>query len=102
MQKLCTGGRFISVAGKPSENESCFAFATYDSDEFYDGVMVTAVSKAKGLEFDQVVIPDADDWNYNSEYDRGLLYVACTRAMHRLTLIHGGKVSRFVPEESFK
>lgn len=73
---------------------------TYDSDEFYDGVMVTAVSMAKGLEFDQVIIPDADDWNYNSEYDRGLLYVACTRAMHMLTLIHGGKASRFVPEDT--
>lgn len=69
---------------------------TYDSDEFYDGVMVTAVSMAKGLEFDWVVIPDADDWNYCSEYDRGLLYVACTRAMHRLTLLHGGEASRFV------
>ncbi len=70
---------------------------TYDSDTFYDGIMVTAVSMAKGLEFDEVVIPDGDDWNYHTEYDRGLLYVACTRAMHRLTLLYSSKASRFIP-----
>lgn len=63
---------------------------TYDSAEFYDGVMVTAVSMSKGLEFDEVILPDADECNYSSEYDRGLLYVACTRAMHRLTLLWYG------------
>ena len=70
---------------------------TYDSDTFYDGIMVTAVSMAKGLEFDEVVIPDVDSWNYDTEYDRGLLYVACTRAIHRLTLLHSSRASRFIP-----
>lgn len=72
----------------------------YDSDAFYDGVMVTAVPVAKGLEFDEVVIPDVDCGNYDTEYDRGLLYVACTRAMHRLTLLYCGKASRFLPLEA--
>lgn len=63
---------------------------TYDSAEFYDGVMVTAVSMSKGLEFDEVILPDADECNYGGEYGRGLLYVACTRAMHRLTLLWYG------------
>ncbi len=70
---------------------------TYDSDKFYDGVMVTAVSMAKGLEFDEVMLPEADDWNYRTEYDRGLLYVACTRAMHKLTLLYESEPSRFIP-----
>lgn len=72
---------------------------TYDSEEFYDGVMVTAVSMSKGLEFDEVVIPGADAGNYASEYDRGLLYVACTRAMHRLTLLYSGKPGPWLEEE---
>lgn len=72
---------------------------TYDSEEFYDGVMITAVSMSKGLEFDEVMIPDASDLNYNSEYDRGLLYVACTRAMHRLTLLCCGEPSRFLERQ---
>lgn len=67
-----------------------------DSQEFYDGVMVMSVSISKGLEFDQVIIVDADDDNYNTEYERGLLYVACTRAMHSLTLLYSGKPSRFI------
>lgn len=69
---------------------------TYDSEEFYDGVMVTAVSMSKGLEFDAVMVPDADRWNYCTAYDRGLLYVACTRAMHRLDLLYCGEVSEFL------
>ena len=58
--------------------------------------MVSAVSMCKGLEFDEVLIPDVDCENYSSEYDRGLLYVACTRAMHKLTLLYTGEKSRFL------
>lgn len=79
-----------------SQNKERFHLLDYDSEEFYDGVMVTSVAMSKGLEFDEVVIPDVDDSNYSSEYDRGLLYVACTRAMHRLTLLHGKNASRLI------
>jgi len=68
----------------------------YDSAEFYDGVIVSSVSMSKGLEFDQVIIPEADSTNYRSEYERGLLYVACTRAMHRLTVLYTGEISPFL------
>lgn len=68
----------------------------HDSEEFYNGTMISAISMAKGLEFDEVLIPDADDEQYCSEYDRGLLYVACTRAMHRLTLLYCGQPSRLL------
>lgn len=70
---------------------------TYDSREFFDGAIVTSVALAKGLEFDSVIIPDADSENYATEYDRGLLYVACTRAMHSLTVLYCGEKSRFLP-----
>lgn len=40
----------------------------------------------KGLEFDEVIIPQTDERNYRSEIDKSMLYVAVTRAMHRLTL----------------
>ncbi len=51
---------------------------------------------AKGLEFDQVIIPHADARNYRSEIDRSMLYVAATRAMHRLTLTYMGQKSPFI------
>lgn len=68
-----------------------------DSAEFYDGVMVSSVSMSKGLEFDMVIIAGADSGNYCSEYDRGLLYVACTRAIHRLAVLYSGELTPFIP-----
>lgn len=70
---------------------------TPDSQEFYEGVTVMSVAISKGLEFDEVMITDANDENYHTEYERGLLYVACTRAMHRLTIVYSGVPNRFLP-----
>ena len=50
------------------------------------GVFIIPVYMSKGLEFDVVVICDADSQNYHDEDDKNLLYVACTRALHRLSL----------------
>lgn len=69
---------------------------SYDSAEFYDGIMVSSIAMSKGLEFDTVLIPGADLKNYRSPYDRGLLYVACTRAIHRLVLLYSGEMSPFL------
>ena len=70
---------------------------TPKSNEFYEGVMVMSVAMSKGLEFDHVLVMNVDDRNFNTEYERGLLYVACTRAMHSLTLVYTGTASRFLP-----
>ena len=78
-------------------NKKSLHLFTYDSREFFDGAIVTSVALAKGLEFDSVIIPDADSENYAAEYDRGLLYVACTRAMHSLTVLYCGGKSGFLP-----
>ncbi len=43
-----------------------------------------------------MIVPEADSNNYADDMDRNLLYVACTRAMHRLTLTHIGTSSRFL------
>lgn len=66
-----------------------------ESTGFSDGVSITSVRMAKGLEFDEVVVADADKNTYGAEFDRGLLYVACTRAMHRLTVIGVGELAEF-------
>jgi len=51
---------------------------------------------SKGLEFDEIVIPMVDTNNYNSDYDRNLLYIACTRAMHKLTLTYHNKITEIL------
>jgi DNA helicase-2/ATP-dependent DNA helicase PcrA len=64
-----------------------------DSARFENGVTITSIQMSKGLEFDEVIIPDTDCEHYSGEYDRNLLYIACTRAMHRLTLLYHGEKS---------
>ena len=56
------------------------------SAKFRPGVTVTSVRMSKGLEFDEVLIPGVTEALYGNEKGRMLLYVACTRAMHKLTL----------------
>jgi len=68
-----------------------------DSIRFTNGVSITSIRMAKGLEFDEVIVPDVDNKNYDSDYDRNLLYIACTRAMHKLTLLYTGSPSPFLP-----
>lgn len=70
-----------------------------ESTGFSNGVSITSVRMAKGLEFDEVVVADADKNTYGAEFDRGLLYVACTRAMHRLTVIGVGELAEFGDRE---
>ncbi len=66
------------------------------SVSFGNGIVITTAHLAKGLEFDQVIVPYCTEKNYVSNPDRQMLYVACTRTMHRLYLTHVGKVSGFV------
>lgn len=51
---------------------------------------------AKGLEFDAVIIYQASKDNYFSEQDKNLLYIGCTRALHRLLLTYTGEASAFI------
>jgi DNA helicase-2/ATP-dependent DNA helicase PcrA len=60
------------------------------SRAFPRGALVCTAHAAKGLEFDRVIVPEASAANYHREVDRHMLYIACTRAMHRLTLTHVG------------
>ncbi|MEX0877225.1 MAG: UvrD-helicase domain-containing protein [Phycisphaerales bacterium] len=66
------------------------------STTFSGGVMIATAYLAKGLEFDRVVVPDVSETNYNATIDRHMLYVACTRAMHRLTLTTAAELSPFL------
>lgn len=67
-----------------------------DSTRFVNGISVTSIQMSKGLEFDEVIVADVDSDTYQTEYDRSLLYIACTRAMHKLALFHTGKPSHLL------
>lgn len=63
--------------------------------ESAQGTFLMPVYLSKGLEFDAVIVCDADTKNYKSKEDKKLLYVECTRALHRLTLIGEGEIAAY-------
>ncbi len=68
-------------------------FLSSQSSAFVNGIIVTSAHMAKGLEFDEVIVPFTNTINYKTEIDRSMLYVAVTRAMHRLSLTCSGEIT---------
>lgn len=58
------------------------------------GIALMTLDLAKGLEFDSVIIPDADDKMYPDEIlSRHRLYTAISRATQKLTILAEGKMT---------
>ena len=70
-----------------------------ESMEFRPGIMVLSLEYTKGLEFDAVLIFDASAESYPAEdgYVKRL-YVAATRALHELVVLHQGAVTPLIGE----
>ena len=68
----------------------------FESTSCSQGIVVTSVHMSKGLEFDQVILPGVSQQNYRTQMEQSLLYIACTRAMHRLDVTCSGKKSDFL------
>lgn len=71
---------------------------TEESAAFSSGIIVTTAHLAKGLEFDEVIVPMVTQSNYNNEMDRSMLFIACTRAMHQLHLTASKAMSPLLPQ----
>ncbi len=67
-----------------------------ESSSFTKGVSITSIKMSKGLEFDEVIVPSVNNKTYYSDYDRSLLYIACTRAMHKLKLTYVGTLTQLI------
>lgn len=65
--------------------------------EYLGGLSILPVYLSKGLEFDAVILADADSAHYGAAaWDAKLLYVGCTRALHELWLLRGGELPPYV------
>jgi DNA helicase-2/ATP-dependent DNA helicase PcrA len=73
---------------KRHEPDLNLSLLVHEKDTFKSGVLVVPVFLAKGLEFDAVIVPEANAERYGEEYQRRLLYVACSRALHSLSLVY--------------
>lgn len=67
-----------------------------ESSSFTKGVSITSIKMSKGLEFDEVIVSSVNNKTYYSDYDRSLLYIACTRAMHKLKLTYVGTLTQLI------
>jgi len=63
--------------------------------KYRGGLTVLPINLAKGLEFEAVIIYEANEREFNSNkaYDGGLLYIAVTRALHELEIMYSGRRS---------
>ena len=66
---------------------------------FRPGIEVTCVEEVKGLEFDQVILPDLEAYGATDQ-SRHALYVACTRASDQLVLAAAGRPSPLLDRSS--
>lgn len=67
-----------------------------EEDGFEKGVLIMPVYMAKGLEYDAVIVYEVNEESYYEKEDKQLLYIACTRALHRLSLCYTGELSRYL------
>ena len=64
---------------------------------FQPGIEIAEVAQTKGLEFDYVVLLDVDPLSYpEGSFNRRLLHVGATRAIHQLWLTSIGEPSAIV------
>lgn len=68
-----------------------------DKMEFGSGIMVLPVEYTKGLEFDAVLImnPSREEYPVDDGHAK-LLYVAATRALHELCVLHTGNLTGLI------
>ncbi|MBR5380628.1 MAG: UvrD-helicase domain-containing protein [Clostridia bacterium] len=90
------GARAKKLAGKlPAGLNARLLTGTLEN--FGPGVYVSSALDAKGLQFDAVVIADASKDVYaGDEESARVLYVAMTRALHRLYIVSGGEPAPFL------
>ena len=64
-----------------------------------EGVVLLPLRVAKGLEFDHVIVPDAQAEVYpDAPLARRRLYTALSRAMHRVTVLAQGPLTPMLAE----
>ncbi|RAL26860.1 HelD family protein [Thermoflavimicrobium daqui] len=72
---------------------------TSQQDQYLGGLSVAPIYLVKGMEFDAVILLDVDDQFYpENEQCAKLLFVGCTRALHRLSLAYQKEISPLVPQ----
>ena len=68
----------------------------YNGKDIKRGIVIGCIFLTKGLEFEKVIVMDASENNYCSKIDTNYLYIACSRAMHELSLYSVGNLTKLI------
>ena len=63
------------------------------------GIVIGSISLIKGLEFDKVIVYDANSDNYKSDIEKNYFYIACSRAINELEIISSYDLTSFVKKD---
>ena len=69
-----------------------------ENQRLVKGPIVVPAYLAKGLEFDAVIVWNANDQQYHGNDERQLLYTICSRAMHELSLVSIGRTTSLLTQ----
>ena len=94
---ICRDEKSAAKTAKDLSNFIPVAESDLEKAVFANGVMVLPVAYTKGLEFDAVLIldPDTNDYPLDDGHAK-LLYVAATRALHELCVLHTGNLTELI------
>ena len=67
-----------------------------EPEDYNNKVLLTTCATAKGIEFDCVIVPNADKDNYKNSLEKNILYVSSTRALHKLFFIYAKEKTSFL------
>ncbi len=94
---ICRDEEEAILVSKQLEREITLTDSNLETATFEQGVMVLPVEYTKGLEFDAVLIyhPSTEQYPAQDQYVK-LLYVAATRALHELAVVHLGDLTELI------
>ena len=95
---LCKTKAEVHEAYEALKDQLELSILSSDDTILEKGILVMPIYMAKGLEYDGVVVYDANAEHYKEAFDKQLLYIATTRALHRLSFIYKGQISPFLEE----
>ena len=90
--------KMVELNKKFKENNIESEIIYKDQESYNGGVCILTSYLSKGLEFDVVIVLDVEESTYSSEniLDMKLLYVAMTRALHKLELINDNNIVKWL------
>lgn len=96
---VCRDGQTAEEAACTLSRHIDIMESDLEKADFGSGIMVLPVEYTKGLEFDAVLIwnPTREDYPVDDGHAR-LLYVAATRALHELCVLHSGNLTGLIAD----